>query len=32
MSALAELEAEWEAGTLTDRDRDRLIALAEAVR
>ena len=29
---LRDLEARWEAGTLTGRDRERLVALAEAIR
>ena len=31
MTALAELVAKWEAGTLTGREQQRLVALAEAV-
>lgn len=31
VDTLAVLHAKWEAGTLTPRDRERLIALSEAV-
>jgi len=31
MTALADLIAKWEAGTLTRREQQRLVALAEAV-
>jgi len=30
-TVLAELEQQWEAGTLTPRDQDRLVALSAAV-
>lgn len=32
VDTLNDLHARWEAGTLTARDRDRLIALSEAVK
>ena len=32
MTALSDLVAKWEAGTLTGREQQRLVALAEAVR
>ena len=32
VEALRDLEARWEAGTLTGRDRERLVALAGAIR
>lgn len=32
MTALAELEAKWERGTLTAREQVRLVALSAAVR
>ena len=31
MTALADLVAKWEAGTLTGREQERLVAYAEAV-
>lgn len=32
MNALEVLSAKWEAGTLTDREQQKLVALSEAVR